>query len=240
MICSENSSGSAFAQKDAVALVSPIGRANGRPPSGSATPSSQSHSSDASGATIGDTSATAPFWANADPEEFSLQITAIVAAHANRVAAHDAAVGAHPWLGRATSRCLKALDGLEQAPSAYTLSFAIQLLDAVYERVDKAPERLAHLAAYVPDDGRLPVAGGLPDEALRPVDFAPDPGRPARDLLSDAVVAADLERLAGEQRADGGWAVDFESYSPAAALEWRGYATVRVLSLLRRNGLLDA
>ena len=188
---------------------------------------------------VGDTSATAPFWANADREEFSLQITAIVAAHANRVAAHDAAVAAHPWLARATSRCLKALDGLEQAPSAYTLSFAIQFLDAVYERVDKAPERLAHLAAYVPDDGRLPVAGGVPDEALRPLDFAPDPGRPARDLVSDAIVAGDLERLAGEQRADGGWTVDFESYSPAAALEWRGYVTVRALSILRANGLLD-
>ena len=188
---------------------------------------------------IGDATATAPFWAKADPDEFSLQITAIVAAHANRVAAHDPAVAAHPWLARATSRCLEALDRLEQAPSAYTLSFAIQLLDAVYERVDNAPDRFAHLAAYVPDDGRLHVAGGLPDEALGPLDFAPEPGRPARDLLADAVVAADLERLAGAQRDDGGWTVDFESYSPAAALEWRGYETVRALSILGRNGLLD-
>ena len=54
-------------------------------------------------------------------------------------------------------------------------------------------------------------------------------------LLDDAVVAVDLERLASEQEADGRWSVDFESYSPAAALEWRGYATVRALSVLRRN-----
>jgi hypothetical protein len=189
---------------------------------------------------IGDVSTTAPFWANADPTAFSLQITAIVAAQANRVAVHDPAVAAHPWLARATSRCLEALDGLEQPPSAYSLSFAIQLLDAVYERDSAAPELLARLAEHVPDDGRLPVTGGLPDEALRPLDLAPEPGRPARELLSDTVVAADLERLAGDQREDGGWTVDFESYSPAAALEWRGYATVRALSLLRRNGLLDA
>jgi hypothetical protein len=189
---------------------------------------------------IGDASATAPFWSSADPTTFSLQITAIVAAHAHRVAAHDSTVAAHSWLARATNRCLEELDGLEQAPSAYALSFAIQLLDAVYEREPAAPELLARLAEHVPDDGRLPVAGGLPDEALRPIDFAPEPGRPARGLLSDAVVTADLERLAGEQRKDGGWEVDFESYSPAAALEWRGYATVRALSILRRNGLLDA
>ena len=33
----------------------------------------------------------------------------------------------------------------------------------------------------------------------------------------------------------GGWAVDFASYSPAAALEWRGYMTVRAISILQRN-----
>ena len=37
---------------------------------------------------------------------------------------------------------------------------------------------------------------------------------------------------------DGGWRVDFASYSPAAALEWRGYATVRAVSVLQRNGVL--
>ena len=30
--------------------------------------------------------------------------------------------------------------------------------------------------------------------------------------------------------------MDFASYSPAASLEWRGYATVRALLLLRANG----
>jgi hypothetical protein len=73
-----------------------------------------------------------------------------------------------------------------------------------------------------------------------PLDLAPDPGRPARTLLDEATVAADLERLASEQDEDGGWSVDFQSYSPAAALEWRGYATVRALSILRDNAIIDA
>jgi hypothetical protein len=186
---------------------------------------------------IEDASGSAPFWAQADPRAFSLQITAIVAAYAHRVAVHDPAVAGHPWLARATDCCLAAIEALEAAPEAYVLAFAVQFLDAVHDRHEAAPELLARLGEYVPEDGRLRVVGGLPDEALWPLDLAPEPGRPARTLLDEAVVAADLERLAAEQEEDGGWTVDFQSYSPAAALEWRGYATVRALSVLRRNGM---
>src|SRR5215210_6860750 len=186
---------------------------------------------------IEDASGCAPFWAEADPQALSLQITAIVAAHANRIAAHDPAVAGHPWLARATRCCLAAIDALEAAPAAYELAFAVRLLDVVHDRDAAAPGLLARLGEYVPSDGRLRVVGGLADEALRPVDLAPEPGRPARSLLDDAAVAADLERLAAEQDDDGGWSVDFQSYSPAAALEWRGYGTVRALSVLRANAL---
>ena len=86
------------------------------------------------GLPIEDPRGTAPFWAEADPQAFSLQITAIVAAHANRVAAHDPAVAGHPWLARATSCCLAAIAALEGAPEAYVLAFALQLLDAVHDR----------------------------------------------------------------------------------------------------------
>lgn len=188
---------------------------------------------------IEDASGCAPFWADADPQAFSLQITAIVAAHANRVAAHDPAVAAHPWLAHATSCCFAAIDALESAPAAYELAFAVRLLDAAHDRDGAAPGLLARLGEHVPDDGRLPVTGGRPDETLRPLDLAPEPGRPARTIVDEAVVAADLERLAVEQDEDGGWSVDFDSYSPAAALEWRGYATVRALSMLRENAMVD-
>jgi hypothetical protein len=189
---------------------------------------------------IADPSGCAPFWAQADPQAFSLQITAIVAAYANRVAAHDPAVAGHPWLARATSRCLAAIDALEAAPEAYVLAFCVRLVDAVYDRDRAARGLLARLGAHVPSDGRLRVAGGLPDEALSTLDLAPEPDRPARTLLEHAIVAADLERLASEQHEDGGWSVDFQNYSPAAALEWRGYATVRAVSILRHNRRLAA
>jgi hypothetical protein len=188
---------------------------------------------------IEDPRGSAPFWAQADPRAFSLQITAIVAAHANRVAAHDPGVAGHPWLARATSCCLAAIDALEAAPAAYELAFAVRFLDAVHDSDGPVAGLLERLGEFVPRDGRLRVTGGLADEALRPVDLAPEPGRPARALLDEAAVAADLERLAAEQDEDGGWSVDFQSYSPAAALEWRGYATVRALSILRDNAMID-
>jgi hypothetical protein len=57
-------------------------------------------------------------------------------------------------------------------------------------------------------------------------------------LFTDAVMGAELDRLAGAQQPDGGWPVDFGSYSPAATLEWRGHRTVQALILLKANGRL--
>jgi hypothetical protein len=82
------------------------------------------------------------------------------------------------------------------------------------------------------------VAGGAEDEFMRPLDFAPLPGGPARDLFAPAVVEAELDRLADGQQDDDGWTVDFDSWSPAAGLEWRGHRMVAVLVLLRAHGRL--
>jgi len=35
---------------------------------------------------------------------------------------------------------------------------------------------------------------------------------------------------------EGGWHVDFDSYSPAATEEWKGYATVKAAQILIANG----
>ncbi|MFI9596212.1 hypothetical protein [Nonomuraea sp. NPDC052265] len=181
---------------------------------------------------------TAPWWAGADHATSSLQITAVSAAAAHAVAAHDPAVAAHPWLERATRYCLDAIQALEERPHAYVLSFAVHFLDAVHRTRPEAAGLLKRLAAHIPDDGRVPVEGGTAQERLNPLDFAPYPGRPARELFAPEVIAADLDRLAGSQRDDGGWAVDHAAISPAGALEWRGAATVRAVRILRANGVL--
>ena len=184
-----------------------------------------------------DTAGCAPFWANADPAKPSLQITSIVAAMAHRVAAHDPVVAGHPWLEEATRFCLEAIEALGDTPHALAFAFSVQLLDLVHDTVPEAPALMERLARHIPPSGQVHVGGGAEDEMMRPLDFAPEPGRPARALFADDVVRADLERLASGQQDDGGWRVDYASFSPAAALEWRGHATVRALSVLRANGL---
>jgi hypothetical protein len=187
---------------------------------------------------VPDPAACAPFWASADPTQSSLQITAVVAATAHRVAAGDALVADHPWLTRATDYCLTAIRELGPDPHAMVLAFAAQLVDAAAATTPGAADVVDVLRPHVPADGLLHVAGGAEDEFMRPLDFAPLPGGPARSLFGPGVVEADLERLAGAQQPDGGWAVDFASYSPAATLEWRGHRTVQALVLLRANGML--
>jgi hypothetical protein len=184
---------------------------------------------------IGDSAGCAPWWVGADQTASSLQITAAVAANAHRLARHDDGVARHPWLATATRYCLDAIRAVDEAPHAYELSFALQLLDAVADDDDDARRLLDHLGRYVPPDGVLPLAGGTETEALRPLDVAPHPGRPVRALFADDVVDADLQRLADQQQPDGGWPVEWASSSPAAALEWRGYVTVRAVAVLQAN-----
>jgi hypothetical protein len=181
------------------------------------------------------TAGSAPWWKDADPSVSSLQITTVTAAGAQRVAAHDPAVAAHHWLERATRFCLTAIEALDDAPSAYVLAFSLRFLDAVHESRPEAPGLLRRLGTYVPGDGLIRLNGGAEDEMLRPLDIAPYPDRPVRDLFATDVIAADLERLAGQQQEDGGWTVDYLQISPAGSLEWRGYATVRAIDILRRN-----
>jgi len=51
---------------------------------------------------LGVAAGSGPWWTAPDASRSSLQITAVTAAGAHRVAAHDSAVAAHPWLRQAT------------------------------------------------------------------------------------------------------------------------------------------
>jgi hypothetical protein len=184
---------------------------------------------------VGMSAGTARWWKAGDPSVSSLQITAVTVAAAQRVAAHDPDVAAHPWLERATRYCLSAIEAMDEAPFAYALAFSIRLLDAVHDSRPEAADLLRELGKHVPADGHIRVRGGAENEQVYPLDLAPHPDRPARELFTADVIAADLDRLAGEQRDDGGWTVDFVLSSPAGALEWRGYVTVYAIYILERN-----
>ncbi|HEY3465410.1 MAG TPA: hypothetical protein VGL47_09780 [Amycolatopsis sp.] len=187
---------------------------------------------------VADPAGCAPFWAQADPTVATLQSTAFTTGVALRVARHDPAVREHPWLAAATEYCFREIRGLTEAPHAIALSFAVRFADAACDFHPEATALLEHLGAFLPPDGLVPVAGGSEGESLRALDFAPLPDRPSRALFKDDVIEAEIRRLADEQHDDGGWRVDFASFSPAAALEWQGYATVRAVSLLQRHGVV--
>jgi hypothetical protein len=181
----------------------------------------------------GATAGSAPMWGTADTRSASLHMTCVVLGIAHRVARHDPAVAAHPWLHRATNWATRQIAGLDGPTDAIEFRYVLQLLDALDAR-----DELERLGAHLPRDGTMAVTGGRPDEAMRPLDFAPEPDRPMRDLLDPQTIEADLDRLEAEQHDDGGWDVDWKHWSPAGGLEWRGWATVRAVRILRANGRL--
>lgn len=183
----------------------------------------------------GASAGSAPMWATSDTGSPSLHMTCVVLSIAHRVARHDPEVAAHPWLRRATGWAMAEIAAIEGATHAIAFRYVLQLLDSL-----EARDELARLGAHLPADGILPVTGGKPDEAMRPLDFAPEPGRPIRELFDPATIETDLDRLAAEQHDDGGWDVDWAHWSPAGGLDWRGWATVRAVRILRANGRLQS
>lgn len=181
----------------------------------------------------GASAGSAPMWASADTTSPSLHMTSVVLSIAHRVADHDRAVAAHPWLHRATDWAMAEIAALEGPRDAIEFRFVLLLLDAL-----EATEELERLGAHLPKDGTMAVTGGKPDEAMRPLDFSPEPDRPLRALLDPRAIEADLDRLEADQHDDGGWDVDWAHWSPAGGLEWRGWATVRALRILIGNGRL--
>jgi hypothetical protein len=181
---------------------------------------------------VSDGSGCAALWLDAAFDVATLQMTAQVAANAHHVASHDPAVRDHPWLARATAWSMSAIARLDGRPDAHTLMFAVRFLDAVAHVEPDATELLDRLAVHIPRDGVVTVVGGVEGEALRLLDLAPRHDGAARRLFDSRTVEHELARLAAAQQPDGGWTVDFESASPAAALEWRAYATVNNLRLL--------
>lgn len=178
-----------------------------------------------------DTAGSAAHWTGADAEASSLQMTTQLAAHAHRLARHRPDVAGHPWLAAATRYCLDTIERTVEAPHPYELMFAMRFLDAVAEHIPRARPLLERFAGFVRMDGPTPVADG---EVLYPLDFTPEAGAPSRELFHPDAITTDRDRLAGQQQPDGGWAVSFTSFSPAAALEWRGYATVQAVVVLSR------
>lgn len=162
----------------------------------------------------GASAGSAPMWGTADTESPSLHMTCVVLSIAHRVARHDSEVATHPWLRRASDWARGEIATLDGPRDAIEFRYVLQLLDALDAR-----DELERLGAYLPADGTMPVKGGKPEEAMRPLDFSPEPDRPIRGLLDPQAIEADLDHLEADQHDGGGWDVDWTHWSPASGLE---------------------
>jgi hypothetical protein len=173
----------------------------------------------------------APWWQYAD-ESSPIQ-TPINAAAFHRLGA------THPWLDRADVYCFRQIDELDLSgittQPGYALQFGVAFLNEVpdAERAERALDALAPALE--------PLAAAEPDpsaEVTSPLDLAPDPASRSRRLFDDATIGRHLDALEAAQQDDGGWNVSWPDWNPAAAIEWRGVATLHALRLLRANGRL--
>jgi len=170
----------------------------------------------------------APWLVPEDGDPASLITTGLIAGtlHARGVE--------HPWLDGATELLWSRIGSLTST-GPYDMRAVLRFLDSVPDRA-RAREAVTRLGPVIFGQGLVAMEPGAPGEVHTPLDFAPRPGSPARDLFDEAVITAHLDHLAGAQRDDGGWMFNWLAWSPAAEREWRGAITVDALHLLRANG----
>jgi len=140
----------------------------------------------------------------------------------------------HEWRTRATGFCL---DELEREPlaEAHTIRAVLVFLEHVPDR-----RRAEALAGQV--CGWLRTARWFKNDpadesyGLGPLEFAPDPASPWRELFTDDEIERSLDHLLSEQQTDGGWPLAWEPPSDASTLEWRGIRTVSALRVLTAYG----
>lgn len=150
----------------------------------------------------------------------------------------------HPWLDGATELMWRRIGELAAGGPAggdsavfggYQMFGVLAFLQHAPDR-RRAEEALRGVGPLLFDRGLVALDPDATGEVHRPLDFAPFPDSVGRRLFDEAVIDADLDRLAAAQRDDGGWMFSWPSWSPAAEADWRGYLTVDALRVLRANG----
>jgi hypothetical protein len=165
----------------------------------------------------------APWWKYSDASSHTQTA-------ANAAALHNLGL-THPWLDGADEFLFERIAQLDTASEdvglGYDLLFSVHFLDAHPDaaRAGAALEALGPIPAAEPGS-ELPTALGL----------SPAPGARSRKVLDD--VDRDLDALEQAQQEDGGWHVSWPDWNPAAAIEWRGVATLGALKTLLANGRL--
>jgi len=172
----------------------------------------------------------APWWEPEDPPVASLNPTASIAALFYKHSVED------PWLVSATAYCWRKLAILEET-SPYEMRAILPFLDAVPDRT-RAEEVFARVGPKILEQKLVALEPTTQEDTHTPLHYAPHPQSLARGLFSTEVIEAHLDALAASQQEDGGWPVNWYSWSPAVTLEWRGVVTIEALLTLRAYGRL--
>jgi hypothetical protein len=164
----------------------------------------------------------APWWAFSDA-------SSVTQTAANAAALHNLEVS-HPWLDKADEFLFARIAQIDSSKAGediglgYDLLFSVHFLDA-HPDDDRANAAL---------DGLAPIPTADPgSEHPSALDLSPRPDSRSRRYFD---VESDLDALERAQDDDGGWRVAWPDWNAAAAVEWRGVATVNALTLLRANG----
>jgi hypothetical protein len=138
----------------------------------------------------------------------------------------------HPWVDKAAAFCWERIDVLETT-DPYEARAIIAFLDHVPDRAraEAAFERLRPVFA-----GLVELDPDASGEVHSPLDLAPEPNGLARRLFTEDVIDTHLDALIDSQRDDGGWDVNWQIWTPATSLDWRGWMTVHSLLRLRAYG----
>jgi len=145
----------------------------------------------------------------------------------------------HPWLAPATEFCWPAIDALADAPASlglpYAIRFALAFLDHVPDRprAEQAAVALGRHALRVKVVALDPHTAG---EVHHVLDYAPEPQTLARKWFDDGLVETHLDALIDAQQDDGGWSVNWPTWTPIVGLEWRAWQTIHRLKTLRAYG----
>ena len=155
----------------------------------------------------------------------------------NAAALHN--LGAqHPWLDAASEYCFRQIAQLDLSAADQRTRLRAAVRRRVPQRhAGRRPcERGARRARPRPGAAGRPPS---PTRAPRPRARSTSPPTPAAAAAACSTTPRSSATWTPSRRAqqdDGGWRVTWPDWNPAAAIEWRGVATINALRVLRANG----
>lgn len=171
----------------------------------------------------------APHWSNASDEP-SLNPTAGLAGYLWKWSVD------HPWRSAATEFCWAAIDG--SVIDAHTAIGVLRFLAYADDR-ERAASTVDALRPTLPTMPWLHYEAGADGYGVSPLQMAPSPDTPWRDLFPRDVLEGHLDAVEKTQADDGGWDIAWPTIGPTATSEWRGRLTLQNLLVLRAYGRIE-